>query len=204
VSQEPAGACLPADEIAVVEAKNMSEKEEKKKNIDSLKARMEHPILREFADYLYSNGYSPGRIKALLLEEWDDYYPKAALGFGNKIPVVGLQKFLWYMGVFVVDRVVGTHFPKIGGHQLHIFVVPDPSRDEASYIYVVEDMTRSLLARGCGNDTRDHDPDTIARDLLDLERQVREGWELVKRRVLALGLLGTPTDLPLGKQKGGE
>ena len=170
----------------------------REKDLAKLKKKMKHPILREFADYLWLN-HTPEQIKALLLKEWDDYYPKAALGFGNKTPIAGLKEFLWNMGEFVVRRVVGKDFVQIGGCQLYISVVPDTRRDEALHIYVVEGTTRSLLAQGCGNDTRDYDPDTIADDLLSLERQVKEGWELVRRRVLALDLLGTPTDLPFRK-----
>jgi len=179
----------------------MSEKEEKKKNIDSLKEKMKHPILKEFADYLYANKlYKIEELECLLLKKWDAIFPTPMV-FDDA--VVGLGDFLYQMGDFVVQKTIGSRFPKVGGIELCISIIPAASYGH-SFVYTLESETRSFMAAGCGCKTYNHDPDIIAEDLLDLERRVREGWELVRRRAFALSLLGTPTDLPLGKQKGGE
>ncbi|MDV3293433.1 MAG: hypothetical protein LYZ70_04105 [Nitrososphaerales archaeon] len=172
----------------------MSEKDQDE-SIDSLKTKMTHPILREFADYLHADEkYSIGDMESLLLKEWDGAMPQDVLGDDV---LVDLGNFLYNIGDFVVEKVIGDTLQEIGGHQLYVKTVTDPSYDSNSYIYVVESTTRSLLAEGCGCKTWNHDPDSIADDLTSLQAQLKSGWELVQRRVLTLNLLGGPTDLPL-------
>jgi hypothetical protein len=167
------------------------------KNIDSLEARMKHPVLKEFAEYLFASGaYDIDDIESLLLKKWGDVYP--AIGSRDNI-LADLGSFLWFMGDFVVERVVGESFPKIGDQQLFIEVIPYPNCEDSSYVYIIETTTHSFLVRGCGCRTWWHDPDSIAEDLKEIESKMKEGWELVKKRVLALDLLGTPTDLPFRK-----
>jgi len=167
------------------------------KNIDSLKAMMKHPILREFADYLFARGaYDIDDIESLLLKEWDGIYP-THLVFNDATDDLG--NFLYSMGDFVVRKIIGSHFPEVGGIELTISIIPVASYGH-SFVYILEKETRSHMATGCGCNTYNHDPDIITEDLLSLEKQVKEGWELVKKRVLALDLLGTLADLPLGKQ----
>ena len=166
------------------------------KNIDSLKARMKHPVLKEFADYLYANKlYKIEELEYLLLKEWDGIYPTPIV-FDDAIIYLG--DFLYSMGDFVFRKIIGSHFPKIGDCELAFSIIPVASYGR-SFVYILERETRSYMATGCGHKTWNHNPDTIAEDLLDLENQVKEGWELVKSRVLALDLLGTPADLPFRK-----
>jgi len=174
-----------------------SDRDDERKELAELKEKMKHPVLKEFADYLANDGaYSTGDIEILLLRPWDGAYPQ---DIPSDDILVDLGNFLYHMGSFAIQKVIKDDFPKVGGHQLYIRVTSDPNYEDGSEVYVLELTTRTLLAVGCGCKTWNHDPDTIADDLLSLERQVKEGWELVRRRVLALGLLGTPTDLPLGR-----
>lgn len=169
--------------------------EEDEESIDSLKTTMTHLILREFADYLHADEkYSIGDMESLLLKEWDGAIPQDVL---SDDVLVDLGNFLYNMGDFVVEKVIGDTLQEVGGHQLYVKTVADPSYDSNSYIYVVESTTRSLLAEGCGCKTWNHDPDSIADDLTSLQAQLKSGWELVQRRVLTLNLLGSPTDLPM-------
>ncbi|MDG7022994.1 MAG: hypothetical protein JRN45_00575 [Nitrososphaerota archaeon] len=169
--------------------------EELEEGLDALKERMKHPVLKEFADYLVvDEKYSVGDIEALLLLPWDGAYPQGILGDDV---LVDIGNFLYSMGDFAVEKVIKDDFQKIGGRQLYVKTVPDPSYEDSSHVYVIESTTRTLLAEGCGCKTWHHDPDTIAFDLLSLEGQLESGWELVQKRVLALNLLGSPTDLPL-------
>jgi len=170
---------------------------DEKKDFIRLKKRMEHQILREFAEYLFASGvYDIDDIESLLLKKWDDVYPP--IGSRDNI-LADLGSFLWFMGDFIVERVVGESFPKIGDQQLFIEVIPYPNCEDSSYVYIIETTTHSFLVRGCGCRTWWHDPDSIAEDLKEIESKMKEGWELVKSRVLALDLLGTPADLPFRK-----
>jgi hypothetical protein len=173
------------------------EDDDDEESIDSLKARMKHPILREFTDYLHADEkYSIGDMESLLLKEWNGAIPQDV---PSDDVLVDLGNFLYNMGDFLVEKVIGDSLHEIGGHRLYVKTVADPSYDSNSYIYVIESTTRSLLAEGCGCKTWRHDPDSIADDLASLEVQLKSGWDLVQRRVLTLSLLGSPTDLPLGE-----
>jgi hypothetical protein len=171
-------------------------------SIDSLKSKMKHPILREFADYLHADEkYSIGDMESLLLKEWNGAIPQDVL---SDDVLVDLGNFLYNMGDFLVEKVIGDTLQEVGGHRLYVKTIADPSYDSNSYIYIVESTTRSLLAEGCGCKTWRHDPDSIADDLEGLEAQLKSGWELVQRRVLTLSLRGNPADLPLGEAEEDE
>ena len=176
----------------------MSADPEEEETIDTLKARMKHPILREFADYLDADEkYSIGDMEHLLLEEWGGAYPTA---LPTDDLLVDIGSFLYNMGAFVLEKGIGNSLPKVGGQQLYFSTVPDPSYEGTSHVYVVESTTRTLLAE-YSDKTWTFCPDAIADALAYLESQMKRGWELVQRRVLALNLLGNPVDMPNGGSK---
>ena len=145
-----------------------------------LKKLVGKPLLKEFAEWLHKNEYyEEESIESLLCEEWDGAYPTVLL---SDDLLVDIGNFLYYMAEFAVVKVYGKDWWKISGH--YIRIVPDPSYEGRSYIYVLELETKTVLvALDCGK-TWNFNPKIIEDELNELMKQLEESKRLLAVRKL--------------------
>lgn len=150
-------------------------------NLDSLLGKLNgKPLLQEFARWLYKNEYySVKELEELLTKEWDGAYPSEILG-DDLLRNIG--NFLYWMAEFACVKVYGEDCWKHS--TLHIRIVADPSYEYRSYVYVLELHTRTVLAKGCGHKTWNHNPDELEYDLQELVKQLEDSKQLISLRML--------------------
>jgi len=141
------------------------------------------PVLKEFAVWLKEEDYNgAGDIEELLCNEWDGAYPTSLIG---EDLLIDISNFLYYMAQFAVEKVYGKEYWKPGNSCIRI--VPEPSYDGCSYVYILEMKTKSVLAAGCGRKTWHFNPETIQEDLKDLVKQLEESKNMLATRILVEG-----------------
>lgn len=147
---------------------------------DVLKRLVGRPLLREFALWLYEEEcYDPYGIEQLLCKPWDGAYPATLLG---EDLLTDIGSFLYWMARFAVEKVYGEDHWKAGNTRIRI--VPEPSYEDASYVYLLEMNTRSVLAVGCGHKTWHHVPDSLEEDLEDLVDELGRSKGMLSLRML--------------------
>lgn len=128
------------------------------------------PSLRdEFRAWLRNDQfYDEESIQTLLDKEWDGAIPLELLGDDIKTDI---GNFLYYMAKFTVEKIYGDGlcYP-----ELWITIVPDPSYEDRSYVYVLEMNNKRVLARSCGCKTWHHNPEVIDEDLRNLIEQLEK------------------------------
>lgn len=138
------------------------------------------PLLQEFARWLYKNeDYTVSELEALLTKEWNGAYPQDLAG---EDLLVDIGDFLYRMAEFACVKVYGENYWKHS--QLFFWIVPEPSYEDRSYVFVLELNTKSVLAKGCGHKTWHHNPDTVEEDLEHLIKQLKESKDLLGRRLI--------------------
>ena len=106
----------------------------------------------------------------LLDKDWDGCaYPDKLLGDDL---LIDIANFLYYMARFAVERIYGEEYWK--DDSIWIRILPDPSYEDRSNVYVLEMKGRRVLAEGCGGKTWNNGPQVIEYDLADLVRQLKE------------------------------
>jgi len=145
-----------------------------------LKKLADKPLLKEFAEWLYKNEYYGESIESLLCEEWDGAYPTALI---SDDLLIDIGNFLYYMAEFALEKVYGEDW-WTAKSPLRIRIVPEPSYDGRSYVYVLELKTRTVMAVGCGRKTWHYGPETIEEDLEDLIEQLEKSEELIAVRTV--------------------
>ena len=139
-----------------------------------------YPLLQEFAEYLHRReAYSEEEIERLLTKEWDAAYPAEFLG---EDLLIQIGNFLYYMADFACTKIFGEDYWR--DSSLDIRIVPEPSYEDRSYVYILEFNTRTVLACGCGHKTWHHDPDELEEDLKELLEGLRKGKRLLAVRRL--------------------
>ena len=139
------------------------------------------PLLKEFAEWLYEHKcYGEDAIEELLCKEWDGAYPSALI---SDDLLVDIGSFLCFMAMFALERVYGEDW-WTAKSRLHIRIVPEPSYDDRSYVYVLELKTRTVMAVGCERKTWHYDPETIEGDLKDLIEQLEKSEGLIAVRMV--------------------
>jgi len=140
------------------------------------------PLLKEFAEWLYEHEYyGEDAIEKLLCKEWDGAYPTALI---SDDLLVDIGSFLYFMAEFALEKVYGEDWWTVKS-PLHIRIVPEPSYDDRSYVYVLELKTRTVLAEGCGGKTWHFNPEVITEDLEGMIRQLEESKSLLAVRIMA-------------------
>jgi len=155
--------------------------EKKEKTLEVVFAKLNgRPFMQEFTGWLYGNGYySVEELMELLTREWDGAYPSEILG-DDLLRDIG--NFLYWMAEFACVKVYGEDYWK--DSTLHIRIVVDPSYEDRSYVYVLELHTKTVLAKGCGHKTWNHNPDELEDDLQELVKQLEGSKQLVSLRML--------------------
>ena len=140
----------------------------------------DRPLLKEFAMWLCDRDYyGIDAIEDLLCREWDGAYPTALMS-DDLLVEIGI--FLSFMAEFAVEKVYGEGYWR--SRTTNIRIVPEPSYEDRSYVYVLELKTRTVLAVGCGRKTWNFDPETIEHDVKDMIRQLEESKNLLAVRVV--------------------
>ena len=138
-------------------------------------------MLREFAQWLFKcEYYEEDAIEELLCKEWNGAYPTILLGDDL---LIDIGSFLFCMADFALVKTYGEDWWVVKPTR-RIRVVPEPSYEDRSYVYVLELKTRTVLAVGCGRKTWNYNPDSIERDLADLIEQLEESKKLLGLRVM--------------------
>jgi hypothetical protein len=138
-------------------------------------------LLREFARWLHGNEhYSVEGLEVLLCKPWDGSYPIELLG---EDLLVDLGNFLYYMAQFAVEKVYGEGWWHTG--RRHVRIVPEPSYEDRTQVYILELETRTVLADGCGHKTWNHNPEELEEDLENLIRELEESKSLLAVRLMA-------------------
>ena len=140
------------------------------------------PLLKEFAEWLYEKEYyEEYSIEELLCKEWDGAFPTNLVGDDL---LIDIGNFLYYMAEFAVEKVYGEDWWTAKSPH-HIRIVPEPSYEDRSYVYVLELKTRTVLAEGCGGKTWHFNPEVITEDLEGMIRQLEESKNLLAVRIMA-------------------
>jgi hypothetical protein len=128
----------------------------------------EYPLLKEFAEWLQKEEWlDESEVKALLTEEWSEAYPEEFVGDDL---LTDISNFIYFMGRFAVEKATGKSslsFPNFR-------IVPDPSYEDCSTVYVLDMENRKVVAEGVGHPTWDFDPETIASDIEDMIEQIKQ------------------------------
>ena len=147
-----------------------------------LKKLADKPLLKEFAEWLYEHEYyGEDAIEKLLCKEWDGAYPTALI---SDDLLVDIGSFLYFMAEFALEKVYGEDWWTAKSPH-HIRIVPEPSYEDRSYVYVLELKTRTILAVGCGGKTWHFNPEVITEDLEHMIRQLEESKNLLAVRIIA-------------------
>jgi len=140
------------------------------------------PLLKEFAEWLYEKEYyKEYGIEELLCKEWDGAFPTNLI---DDDLLIDIGNFLYCMAEFAVEKVYGEDWWKPTS-TLHIRIVPEPSYEDRSYVYVLELKTRTVLAVGCGMKTWNFNPEVITEELVDMIKQLEETRKLLAVRVIS-------------------
>ena len=140
------------------------------------------PLLKEFAEWLYEHEYyGEEAIEELLCKEWNGAYPTALISDDLQVDI---GSFLYFMAEFALEKVYGEDWwtAKLPHH---IRIVPEPSYEDRSYVYVLELKTRTILAVGCGGKTWHFNSEVITEDLEGMIRQLEESKSLLAVRIMA-------------------
>lgn len=144
-----------------------------------LKKLQGKPTLQEFAKWLLDNEcYSVEDIETLLCKPWDGAYPGRLSG--DDI-LVDIENFLYYMAQFAVEKIYGENY---WNSQHSITIVPEPSYDDCSYVYVLELETRTVLAF-VGSKTWYYCTHALEGNLEYIAKQLEESKNLLAVRVVA-------------------
>jgi len=139
-------------------------------------------LLKEFRAWLLKEEYfDEDEMQYLLEKPWDGAYPGFLLGDDLKTDI---GNFLYYMAEFAVEKVYGEKYWNDGwekdkdGNFIRpirtIRIVPDPSYEDRSEVYVLEMVGNRILAVGCGCKTWNHNPEDIEQDLRELIAQLEK------------------------------
>lgn len=142
------------------------------------------PLLREFAEWLHKHHhYSPSEIRKILCEGWHGWYPSDLLRepyTGDYRGLRWLGDFLFCMGDFACAKVFGEGYriPR----KYYIEIIPVPSIEYYSLLYIVEDRTRTVLvAANCGQ-SWSYTPNLLEEILAELVKQVKASSKLLEER----------------------
>jgi len=153
-------------------------KEELKGVLERLEGKS---LLKEFAEWLYDNEhYSVKELEVLLCKPWDGSYPLELLG---EDLLIDTGNFLYYMAEFVVEKVYDEEY--WSSRTIRIRIVPEPSYEDHSNVYVLELVTKTVLATGCGHKTWNYNPDELEEDLKSLLNELEESKSLLAIRFVA-------------------
>jgi len=147
---------------------------------EALEKLADKPVLKEFAEWLYEKEYYGDAVENLLCRNWDGAFPIDLIGDDL---LIDIGNFLYCMAEFAVEKVYGEDWWK--SKTADIRIVPEPSYEDRSYVYVLELKTRTVLAFGCGTKTWNFSSEVIMEDLQDIIRQLEESKNLLAVRVIA-------------------
>ena len=127
-------------------------------------------LREEFKTWLIKEEcYCEEEVSVLLDKEWDGAYPEELLGDDIHTDI---GNFLYWMALFAVKKVYGEEYWR--DSRFWIRIVPDPSYEDHSYVFILDEINKRILAVGCGCKTWHHDPETIEEDLKDLVEQLEK------------------------------
>ena len=137
-------------------------------------------LVAEFAEWLVKEDVDPSTVETLLCTEWDGAYPSALLGDDLR---ANIDDFLYRMGEFAVSKIFGAEY-RYQTRPLDINILPVPDYESASYLYIVEMETRTVLVRQCVGKTWNFNPENLEAELDELVNRLEESKSLLAIRVL--------------------
>lgn len=132
------------------------------------------PILGDFAQFLIDTDlYDWLTLEDLLLKEWDGAIPTSVLGDD---PLDDIASFIYYLNEYCLGKVVGEE--NRNKYKIAVW----PSYDGYSIAVIYNRESRTLMSEWMMK-TWYFNPARMEEEILELQKQISEGAELVKRRM---------------------